>query len=116
MRLLRQTAPVLRIALALSAALMFVTSARGQVVYWQQHTPLIDGDDVSGDNSQYNCAPGNTLYKCQYKGFLYGDWNHGSNTPETNHDLYGRNVAAPAVQLSVLRLTLTARTATVQGS
>src|SRR6266568_1412130 len=100
MRLLRQITRRIYVALALSSVLMFVTSACAQYP-WPQHTPLIDGDDVLGDNSLYSCAQGNTLYKCQYKGFLYGHWNSGSNTPQTaeqvRHDTDGRNIAPTIV-------------------
>src|SRR5215470_15610392 len=86
-------------AVVLSAALLFTTCALAQQAptYWQAHTPLIEGDDVSGDNSQYHCTPGNTLYKCQFKGSLYGHWNEGSNVPDTHHDTYGRNLAQNSI-------------------
>jgi len=85
-------------AVSVAAAALFCTTFTfaQAPTYWPAHTPLIDGDDTYGDNSAY-CIPGNGLYKCQYKGSLYGHWNEGHNTPEQKHDFDGKT-RAQAIQ------------------
>jgi hypothetical protein len=70
--------------------------ALGQI-YGSDHTPLIDGDD--GHSNNPSCPPGNNLYKCQFKGSIYGHWNDGTNMPDITHDNDGRTRAHLVVPL-----------------
>ena len=73
--------------------LLCATSAFGQEVYWFPHTPLIDGDDVKGDNSAYDCPlPRAHLYKCMFHGYLDWHWDEGSNTPDQRHEDDGKRI------------------------
>jgi hypothetical protein len=66
-------------------------------IFGTDHTPLIDGDDGHANNP--SCPQGNNLYKCQFKGFLYGHWNDGTNNPDPTHDSDGRAKAHIVVPL-----------------
>jgi len=78
----------------LIVTLSFANPVLAQEVYWFPHTPLIDGDDVKGDNSAYDCPPPRAhLYKYMFHGYLYGHWNEeGSNTPDKRHEDDGKRI------------------------
>src|SRR5437868_5896857 len=84
---------------AFLALLWFVQPklAEAQIFGNGPHTPLIDGDDGHANNP--TCPQGNNLYDCQFKGFLYGHWNDGTNTPDPTHLADGNTRAHLVVPL-----------------